>query len=183
MRVPPVPTLGYQPARAARRARWRRVVLVTLIVGVVGAVCVVGARAFLLHAFKGTDTESLNPAQIERWANFKLPPSASNVRAHLAGWQDHTLRVRFDLTAAELPAFLDSTGIRRPLSTNPADIDDEFHSAGPNPKLWWNPGVPAKFETGEGEFDDPDGPTIYQRILIDRSNPTTWTVWFIAFDT
>lgn len=84
---------------------------------------------------------------------------------------------------AELPALLASTGIKQPLSTSAGAIDACFLPPPRQSTPWWVPGQPTVFETGDGEVSTPGGRTIYQRILIDETNPTVWTVWLVAFDT
>lgn len=179
--------LEYHPPESTRYPRARDVrwdwICGALLLVVVVLVALNGRRLTDKFLFGGY-TESLSRQQIERIGAMQLPASATRVRARVRSWQDTLLVVRFSLPPADVATFLGSTGIEQPLSTTELPANFE-HANTP----WWQPGHPKTFEAGEGEVvptrrDPEDGyqweESVRQHVLIDKSNPESYTVWFVS---
>ncbi len=176
--------LGYAlpDAKSSRRAAWMKALWWTLAVGTALCALVIALGVWAVHGFlEGMDTETLTTQEIEQLGSLTLPPSATEVRAHYRQGMDYILNVRFRIDPRDLDALIDSTSIRRPLSTTAFPLElDTFSSDKP----WWNPGRPASFLAGDNDTrptTQPSGP--YQRLLIDTTDPASYLVWFVAFTT
>lgn len=171
---------GKYPRAPGGPGRW---IALLLAVGVV-ALCL--NRKWLADKFLfGGYTEWVSRQQINQIGAMRIPASATDVKARVRSWQDTLLVVRFSIPPGDLTAFLDSTGIRRPLSTTeaPSAFKTEWYAP------WWRPGRPVVFEAGEGEVvrtrrDAEDGfqweETVLQAVLIDESDPQKYIVWMWA---
>ena len=187
-----VPPATSSPRRSVTRRVVAALAVCLVCVGLVVIVLrVLGGLAFSQMV---TDVETLTPAQIEAVGQFKVPPGAANIRSRSVSWLDYSLRVSFTLPPAEVGALLDSTRVRRPLSTTHIPFS-LTQSDG-----WWNPGAPASFEAGsseprmrvaqfealeEAEEDAASSapttrPDTRQEILIDKTNPQLYKVWLLV---
>jgi hypothetical protein len=166
------------------------VALVAIGSGVVAVIIVLRALGAASFHAAVTDISSLSPAQIESIGQFKFPAGARNIRSRYVSWMDFTLRVSFTLPPTELDALLRTVQIRQPLSTT--EIPFELSQ----PDGWWAPGVPSSFEAGSNVSDligpgfggddasesgtPTSRPDVRQFILIDKSNPQLYKVWFLV---
>lgn len=169
------PILEYSSPRQIGRKTW-------LLPAIIGGVFILapllicgGFYAWLRFTdtpLLGVDTEKLTTAQIQNVGRFTLPGSAANVRAHLQGFQDKLLHVRFDIAPSDLPALLAST---RCGALSKTEVPSTMkHSFGTFP--WWIQSLPASFEAGEGGKPGSYG----QMILVNESNPAQFTVFYIC---
>lgn len=153
--------------------------VLTLVLGV--AVVAVGWFALgQLGSFDflgSTLVDKLTPAQIEQAAAIKLPPSARAIHSTYESFQDYNLHVRFEMDAADLPAFTAQLPITQPLtSTMPNSIVSTIN------QVWWQPTSATTFQAVEESVNLPNGPQSIA-LLIDTTNPTTYIVYVAAFST
>src|SRR5687768_16710966 len=91
------------PSEAAPLSAWRRRGTVVVIACVVTWL---GYRAFNFLTLPGNE---VSRAKLERWAHVRLPAGLRRVDAYVEGWQDPSLRARFEMTPGQLEEFLVST--------------------------------------------------------------------------
>lgn len=139
------------------------VAIFIIIAGILGA----GAIWMLNGIQFGEDTDSPTHAQIQTTGRFTIPKSAHDIQAHLEGFQDDALWVRFRMDPADEPALWSSS----------LCAGSEPILKGPIPmrgidRVWWTPGSATAFE-----FRDGEKPGAWQAILIDRTNPAEFMVY------
>lgn len=159
----------------------------------VGILLLLGFYALLTllsNAFPKTEFESLSAAHVEAIGQFKIPPGTQNVRSYLCSWMDFELYVRFTIPPDQVDALLASTDIRGPLSSTVIYVPARGSPS------WWLPGTPAQFESGDNQSAlapstvpssatsrsgvPSTQPRVRQCILIDKTNPKSYVVWFMA---
>jgi hypothetical protein len=166
--------LDYQQRADQPRARsWLSVTLVSLT-GL--AVAWLLLRASWVP-FSGN--ESLFRAEVERLGQFQFPPGATEIATNYVGMQDPTLQVRFNLPSGEFDQFVRSAKLDPPLSST--SIPSDIAHPGPT-KPWWKPGQPSVFQAGESTTQAlKPRRAVHKAVLIDQSNPQTFTVWLVAY--
>jgi hypothetical protein len=140
------------------------VFVAAVLIGVVG-----GLLPFILFAFfnpfGGNACSPRNPASIERSALFELPPSAENLESTCTGLQGWVAYARFDMHPSDLAAFVNSTYVELPLSSNINFADS------PLPAGVTEQDVQAMSSYRYGRVNST------QYFLIDTSDPSKYTVY------
>lgn len=170
---------------AAKLPRWAWLLVGGAALLLLGCVAL-GALAYwqrdLFNPFRilETDvTDQLPPAKVELAAAMTLPPSARNLHSHYESFQDSFIHVRFEIDAADLPALLASAHVGTALSSStiPSDIAAPFDAP------WWKPRDAKRFLAGAGQVSLPSGYPEHQSLLVDTTDPATYIVYVVAFDT
>ena len=153
----------------------RRVRNIVLIAIGLGMVAIVGTF-IAVNMF--VDNEFLtNPnacpaddrALIERAAGFKFPDSATNLYARCINWQEWRGQIAFDMNPADMLAFLSSAAIEDPLQPTGKP---EMHA------LFEDDVLASQIETVGTSYlyGENRRPDVWQTILIDTSNPSSYRV-------
>jgi hypothetical protein len=110
-----------------------------------------------------------NRALIERAAGFTFPPSAANVYARCINWQEWRGQIAFDMNPADMLTFLGSAAIEDPLQ---AYGKPELHA------LFADDALSAQIEHVGASYlyGENRRPDVWQYILIDTSNPSSYRV-------
>jgi hypothetical protein len=161
-----------EPRDSPRARSWFKVI--TTLAAIAGAWLWLRAS---WAPFSGNET--LSHTEVERLGEFQFPPGATEIRTNYVGMQDPTLQVRFNLPAGELDQFVRSAKLDLPLSST--SIPRDIASPGPA-KPWWKPGQPSVFQAGESTTQAlKPRRAVHKAVLIDQSNPQTFTVWLVAY--
>jgi hypothetical protein len=150
------------------KRRIKLLVFLAIVAGIVAFVLYVAVAitvfANFVDAFTGCPPEE--PAEIEYFGGFTLPPSANNLYSYCSGMQNWFATARFEMSPEDLEEFVASTRLEEPLS-----------SSAP-PEVWENPVFPQDVESYlYGKYEHSSPPDYYaQEILIDTSNPDAFIV-------
>ena len=168
-------------SRPGKRGLWWLSIALVLVCLVAPLAATLSVRLLLPDFFRsaGTDVSDLRVEQIEQFAALDLPESATDIRSNLSGFQDLFLRVRFALPASELPGFLTGTQFEEPLAAGavPNLIAGEWE------RPWWQPDQARQFVVGETTFERPTGGRLYEHLLVDTTDPDTYIVYLVVFNT
>jgi hypothetical protein len=159
---------------SAIRSR-RRALFVLLIALGLGAMTLVG---LVLLDWTVLDNEFLrsenacppdDPALVERAAGFKLPSSIASLYARCINWQEWRGQIIFDMSPADLDAFLASAEVQTPLaSTGKPDLYALFADDADSQRI---ESVTTPYLYAENRRPD-----VWQHIVIDTANPSLYTV-------
>jgi hypothetical protein len=108
---------------------------------------------------------------IEGNASFIFPPSATNINMKHEGFREIFVQTRFNMSADELPTFLDGTLCEQPpTTTDPSAQGESLDSLS-----WWRPMDAQTLLECSGVSE-----TTHQRILFDTTDPDTYIVYVSA---
>ena len=159
----------------AERKKFRRVRQIVIGLACVLA-CLVITAIVLIHvfdngisAFGENSCPETSPKEVEDFAHFKLPPSARNLISDCSGMQGIVANAKFEMSPTDLNAFIASTLIDKPLSTN-SGMPDTGELFGFDEK------AVKSYLYGKYDHPAPNG-GVYEDILVDTTNPTTYVVY------
>jgi hypothetical protein len=155
-----------------------------LLVGGGLALLVIALAGFALYELGRADlfnsgTDDVAAAQLEQLTGITIPAGASGLRSHVESWQDTIVHLRFELPAAELPAWIAAQSWTTPPAAGPlaypfTQTPEWLERSGG----WWQPQQASSFQLGSL-----GGAGSYQHVLIDTSDPARALVYVVSFDT
>lgn len=153
--------------------RWDRQSCIVRLLGLVVLSCILvaGYAVWWVTHSDPFSSDSADPDFLEANTEIRFPPSAREIRAHTEGFREISTLVRFTMSPADLPQFLDSTLCSVP----PALADPSLQPRGVGAPSWWRPMDAERLQECLGERVD-----FYQHVLVDVSNPNTYIVYVSA---
>jgi hypothetical protein len=154
-----------------------------LLVGGGLALLVIALAGFALYELGRADlfnsgTDDVDAAQLEQLTGITIPAGASGLRSHVESWQDTIVHLRFELPAADLPAWVAAQTWTTPPAAGPLAYPFATPPEWVADKAWWQPQQASAFQLGSM-----GGAGLYQHILIDTSDPARALVYIVSFDT
>ena len=165
-----------------RRPITRAVPYILVLIVAIGSLLVTLLRLPRLRqsiAELETEISEVPTATIERFAELRLPPGATNLQSHLSGSSNLLLHLRFDIVPSQLPDFL--AGSRFPAELSDREIPPLLKD--PFERVWWKPLEAARFQAARASFRRVTGGRSYQALLVDMSDSERYIVYVAVYNT
>jgi hypothetical protein len=152
-----------------------------IVIAVVALVLLFAAlMIFAIYAARSLfDSDRATPtaSQYSAWVSLWLPQDVQNFQAYGEGWQDWLLEARFEITASQVPEFLERNKLQR--------IDAETLPESSYGLEWFRAaGRLEHYQIGPLPNSAGSTPTgFYPRIRVDPSKPDNFTIYIKARDT
>lgn len=114
-----------------------------------------------MNIYQPLPTPGSNLQALDLNAEVKIPPSAKEIYGLVSGFRELDTWIRFELPAADLLVFMQSTHCEMPLS----QVDAQKYPPGKLDPDWWRPHKAAHLESCTGSTEH-----LYQRIFVDLSD-------------
>lgn len=146
-------------------------IIISIVIGIATVACVgILTAAWVLTRGDLFSSDDVSPESIEANAEIDLPPSARDIHVHEEGVTEIFTMVRFTMDVSELDVFMQSTNCTTPLS----EVDPAQYGVLEG-RPWWRPMDAVNLQECISTDED-----LFQRILIDMTDPDAYIVYVLA---
>ncbi len=158
--------------------KYKRAIIIMLIALLLSFAAFVAFAVYSLRNVFESDTSTPTASQYSEWVGIWLPQDVQHFQAYGEGWQDWLVEAKFEMSAAQLPEFLERNKLQ------PSDLEGDLESSY---KLEWFSAKSTLEQYEVKPSPESAGSTtstgFYPAIWVDDANSDKVTIYIKAFDT